>query len=206
MGFVVKNTTRGGVLDWICPHYCRGCGKLGQIMCECCKKYLIAQKMVEKGEVCACAWRDGLLGDLVEEYKFQSVRAIGVQLGEILNKKLPDWRDVVVVPLPTITAHVRERGLDHGWQLAKSLAKFRGWQCQKILGRRRSTVQVGSTKEERWQQAKEAYRVVGRVDVAKHYILLDDVWTTGASMLAAEKLLREAGANRIEKVVLVKSR
>ncbi len=31
----------------------------------------------------------------------------------------------------------------------------------------------------------------------KLYLLVDDVWTTGATMLAAEKVLREAGRRRL---------
>ncbi len=40
MKFVVKNTTRSGLLDLLCPHTCRGCGRLGAVLCECCKNDL----------------------------------------------------------------------------------------------------------------------------------------------------------------------
>ena len=35
-----------------------------------------------------------------------------------------------------------------------------------------------------------------------NYLLLDDVWTTGASMLAAEKVMRAAGAKKVMGVVI----
>ena len=41
MGFIVKNTTKCGLLDLVCPHSCRGCGQLGEVLCECCKKDIL---------------------------------------------------------------------------------------------------------------------------------------------------------------------
>lgn len=206
MGFVVKNTTSITLLDLICPHYCRGCRRLGQVLCECCKKNLLSQKIALKDGVWVCGWREELLGQLVSEYKFQSVRAIGTELGKILAAQLPNWQNITVVPLPTVAAHIRARGLDHSWQIAQTLAQLRRWRCQKILSRQQNTIQVGSNRQQRLVQSKKAYRVTGTLSATQSYLLLDDVWTTGASMTAAAELLEKAGAKNLKKVVLVKSR
>ena len=195
-----------GIFDLVFPHSCRGCGRLGEVLCERCKKYIITSKMEFKSAV-ACDFRDSLLGEMVEEYKYNSVRAMGKVLAEILDAKMPEISgEVVVVPLPTIAKHVRERGLDHTYQIGKNLARRRGWKCEKLLTRAKDTVQVRASRKERLAQAKEAYKIAGAVNNNKTYVLLDDVWTTGASMGAAEKLLREAGARKIVKAVLVVSR
>ena len=59
------------------------------------------------------------------------------------------------------------------------------------LARDKTAVQVGSSAERRLKQAKEAYRINSKVtlDLESHYLLLDDVWTTGASMRAARDVL-----------------
>lgn len=239
MSFVVKNTTKYKLFDLICPHSCRGCGRLGAVCCECCKNNMIEKreiicpickeklaKTAEKGdnmpnrmawrhEECempfaglwAFGWRDGVLEKLVEEYKYQSVRAMGEVLMELYDMILPkELEEAVVVPLPTIGRHVRERGLDHTLTLAKGLAKRRGWKCERILARAVDTVQVGVKAAEREIQASKAYEVAGEVDAEKTYLLIDDVWTTGATMLSAAKVLQAAGAQKMCGVVLAVSR
>ncbi len=227
MGFVVKNTTKISLLDLICPHSCRGCGELGQVLCGRCKKYII-QKMVPICPICrrqgketswfcencdtpfrgfwSVGWREGALAKLVSEFKYQSVRAAGVILVDLLDEAIPagfgKGAKVVVVPLPTIGKHVRQRGLDHTKILASKLARRRGWQCQRIFGRATDTVQVGAKSAKRQEQAKTTYEIEGTIDPECKYLLLDDVWTTGATMLSAANLLKDAGAKNIYGVVI----
>ena len=236
MKFVVKSTTKCGLLDLLCPHTCRGCGCLGAVLCGCCKNNLmnatlrvcpLCQKVLANAEKSGATWRDyncedcqlpldalfvggwreGVLAKLVKEYKYQAVRAAGEVLVEILDKVIPELPvDTIVVPLPTIGRHVRERGLDHTLLLAKKLARSRGWKYQQILRRAEDTVQVGTKAAERQEQAKRAYEVARMVDNEVTYLLLDDVWTTGASMLAAVDRLRQAGAKSVMGAVLVVGR
>ena len=63
-----------------------------------------------------------------------------------------------------------------------------------MIERANNTVQVGASNEKRKVQAKEAYIVRRKLDPLKTYMLLDDVWTTGSSMMAAyEKNLPGGG-------------
>lgn len=232
MKFVVKSTTKCGLLDLLCPYTCRGCGRLGAVLCECCKNDLIKVRLrvcplcqqvladaTKNGATwkdyrckdCGLGfealfvggWREGVLAKLVKEYKYQAVLAIGEMLVEVLDKTIPELpQNMVVVPLPTVGRHVRERGLDHTLSLAKNLARRRGWKCQQLLLRAADTVQVGTKAAERVAQAERAYTVQKTVGSEMNYLLLDDVWTTGASMLAAEKVLRQAGAEKIMGVVI----
>lgn len=230
MGFVVKNTTKLSPLDLLCPHTCKGCGRLGAVFCECCKKYMFERQKVicplckrevaERAEnVSKCkdcetdyegiwvvGWREEALAKLVSEFKYQSVRACGEVLVELLDATIPEGvfvgRKVLVVPLPTIGRHVRERGLDHTWVLAKKLAKKRGWECERVLGRAVDTVQVGSKVADRQKQATKAYEVRAEIEKDTVYILLDDIWTTGSTMVSAGALMKKHGAKEMYAVVL----
>ena len=71
--------------------------------------------------------------------------------------------------------------------------------------RANSTVQVGASAEQRARQAQEAYVVKPGFDPDKRYILLDDVWTTGSSMLAAAQKLRSCGAQWVDILVIAKT-
>lgn len=221
----------------LCPHTCRGCGRLGEVLCECCKNDILKQqksicplckmeiarkpKNVLTWKCPDCdlpgrvvfvgGWREGALAKLIKEYKYEAVRAAGRSLVEILDAAIPenqDWpqKKIVVVPLPTIGKHVRERGIDHTLQLSKMLAKRRGWEVERVLVRKKDTVQVGTKAAQRQEQAKEAYEVMKEIDKRKIYLLLDDIWTTGASMVEAIRAMERAGAEEVYGAVLATGR
>lgn len=146
----------------------------------------------------------GLLEKMTKEFKYNSKRHLARPLAEILNEVLPKG-DYVIVPLPTIDKHIRQRGFDHMKLMGMELAKLRGCEVRMLLKRVNSTVQVGATREKRLTQMAEAYMVDGAVDARRKYLLIDDVATTGASLKAAEEVLRKAGAKKIEKAVLITS-
>jgi predicted amidophosphoribosyltransferase len=225
MIFDVKNTTTRRLFELFCPHYCLLCGKLGSIVCMECKIYNIeghADKCLKCGamkkEICktcrlpygrgwAVGGRDDGLGMLIDGLKYESTRALAWPMAEMINAVLPCSfeSDVVVVPVPTIARHVRARGLDHTWLVAKKLAKIRGWSCKKLVRRITNTVQVGADAERRHVQAKEAYELAGEVNKVTDYLVVDDVCTTGASLEAVCRILRSGGAKNISVVVLAKS-
>ena len=237
MAFDVKITTKISILDLIMPYTCRGCGRLGELLCGRCKNYIIQPEMRD-GWIVAVGRREGVLMRLVEDYKYKSVRKTAGVLAELMDAALqvaagpvglrPSASQgavtadasVVVVPLPTIAKHIRERGFDHTLKLAKALARrHKDWECRSLLVRANKTVQVGSNAETRKKQAAAAYELApdavrmvsgkasgggcdwhgshGRLPADKTYLLVDDVSTTGASLKAAREILRRAGAKKI---------
>lgn len=225
MRFSVNITTFCGLADMFCPYACRGCGRIGKVFCDCCKNNIIfnytnyclyckRQIVHSICDHCPCysptfmiGWRDDIIGHLVHDYKYNSNRALSKSLAQILDACLPYFADdVVIVPLPTISKHIRERGFDHTFVLAKKFARIRRFKVQKLLIRNKNHVQVGSNELTRRLQAAEAYCLVGRIDREKTYMLLDDVWTTGSSMTEATKMLQRAGALKVVSVVLAVNR
>lgn len=224
MGFIVKNTTFCGLFDLVCPHSCRGCKAIGEVLCDRCKNNIFSahldfcpncQHPTNNGFCSNCGSlpffavgpRLQLLGKLIHDYKYHQVRALARPLAELLDLTLPVFAGrVAIVPLPTIRQHIRERGFDHILLLAKKLAKLRGFAICPVLKRATNYVQVGADQETRRLQASDAYEVSGTIDPNITYLLLDDVWTTGASMKSAAKKLQMAGALKIAGAVLAVSR
>jgi len=214
MTFDVKNTTFSSLWDVVLPYNCRGCGKVGKSLCECCKKHIIGNSMsiqtADLDEMYAAGMREGVLKDLVVEYKYQSRRGFAMTLAEILEGALPlDLKErlvrgrAIVVPLPTIHRHIRERGFDHTAKMAKALARRLGLEYLPLLKRVNKTVQVGASSEERKRQAGEAYCVAKTFLPCNTPILLvDDIWTTGASMEAAAQKIRQADFKSVSGVVV----
>ena len=216
MAFIVKNTTVVKVFGLLAPHSCRGCGRVGWILCNRCKKYIISEhKQHLPNEklpfpIYVADERESIIGELIYDLKFSSCREAAASLGEIIDAVIPeiDGR-AIVVPLPTINRHVRERGLDHTLRIAKVLAKRRGnFELQKVLLRNDDTVQVGSDRQKRLRQAEKAYKINPKVMVNSEttYVVFDDIWTTGASIKAAIKILQKAGVRKIVVAVLAISR
>ena len=219
MPFIVKNTTFPTFFDLISPHSCRGCGRIGEPLCECCKNYIFknhtkicpnckTKKTTDSCKKCpdlppifVVSTKNSLLGSLIHDYKYHSVRALAKPLSELLDSCLPKNlpKNSILVPLPTATHHVRARGFDHTYLIAKNLGRLRHLEVKKLLIRRKNTVQVGANREERLSQASLAYTLNPKNKIEKDatYILLDDVWTTGASIKAAIQKLRQAGVGKI---------
>ena len=82
------------------------------------------------------------------------------------------------------------------------------YHTNQLLVRAKNTVQVGTDRTTRIKQASSAFQLSPKSQITKGttYILLDDVWTTGASMRACIKKLREAGASQIIILILALSR
>lgn len=207
MPFIVKNTTFPAFFDLISPHSCRGCGRIGEPLCKRCKNYILKNHT----KICSnfsshpnlppvfvISSKNGLLGSLIHDYKYHSVRALARPLAELLDSTLPKNlpKNSVLVPLPTATNHIRARGFDHIYKIAKNLSKLRHLPIEKALIRNKNTTQVGSNRKKRLSQASSAYTINPKARIQKDttYILLDDVWTTGASITSAQKTLEKSGA------------
>ena len=206
------------LLHFIAPHYCISCGDVGGLLCESCKYdiasdapsgCLLCGRLTGEDGVCSgCrafverAWyvgeRSGSLEELIDRYKFERARAAHKPLGDLLLSRLPVLpKNTVVVPIPTLRSHVRQRGYDHSLLLAEHVARYLGLHTERVLRRVTSDVQRGVNKKQRFRQARQAYEV----DVALRddipYLLVDDVVTTGATLSSAATVLRKAGASMV---------
>lgn len=224
----VKNTTIISLLDVLAPHSCRGCGLIGRPLCDRCKKYILdlqhpicpnckSTAIPPKCPHCpdlppsyVAGERSGLLASIVHDYKYHSIRALAKPLAEIMYHALPisiQSEKSRLVPLPTIPSHIRSRGFDHTLLIARYLSRLTTIPIDPILRRARNTVQVGTDQKTRQNQAAQAYYLTtNSLDPNTTYLLFDDVWTTGASMRACVKKLRQAGANHISIAILALSR
>jgi len=111
----------------------------------------------------------------------------------------------LVIPVPASAARLRERGYNQAELLARGVARFSGRTLASDLLRR--TRQAGSQTTlhptERRANVARAFAVLpGRAAELRgeHVIVVDDVWTTGATSLACVSALLEAGA-RVASVV-----
>lgn len=209
--------------DLLSPHYCCSCGEIGAILCEYCKYNIVSEPFdvcivctkptQNKAYVCkGCqpaykrAWcigkRDDALRQLIDQLKFERVRAAHLPLVELLDRTLPQLPDnIVVVPIPTISQHQRIRGYGHAELIARVFAQRRALPYREALRRREERVQRGASRKQRIEQAKMAYASTA-VQEGAIYLLIDDVYTTGATLEYASRALLKGGASEVWVVAL----
>lgn len=203
----VKITTLEWILDMFYPCYCKGCGKIGMTFCNCCffdnmakNPPFFTSNDTDFRSIIVCGMKTGLLGEFVSDYKFFSRRHYSKILARFLDETVARFsrkteifngEKIVIVPLPTIEKHIRERGFDHIERICKEFAILTGFSMEKALIRNNSAIQVGANAEMRLKQAKSAYKINSKASLGleSHFLLVDDVWTTGASMRAAKAVL-----------------
>lgn len=152
----------------------------------------------------------GPLRRAVIEYKFEGRRGLCEPLGEMLVRRfrneyarphrLPFDEVAAVVPVSLHPARRKWRGFDQADLLAQEVARG----CEKplwedVLERVKNThplVDMGP--RERAEEMHEAFAAHKPWKLAGASLLLvDDVYTTGATMMAAARALRQGGAKRV---------
>ena len=142
----------------------------------------------------------------IDALKFERKRAVINDLVDITDELLPQMpANSVLVPVPTTPRNTRIRGYDHMKLICRQLGRVRNIPVEQVIRRRNNVTQHFATSaKQRRLQAKEFFRVVADVDPAKQYYLVDDIFTTGATVREAASCLRQAGATSVTIIVLTR--
>jgi len=112
-----------------------------------------------------------------------------------------------VVPVPLYHRRHRERGFNQAYELARGLAANRKVPVSDCLYRYRETVsQTKLERNARWENMTGAFRLKHGFDVrGLNLLVIDDVFTTGATVNACAQALAEAGASRLAVLTVARS-
>ncbi|MER2261233.1 MAG: ComF family protein [Psychrobacillus sp.] len=133
--------------------------------------------------------------DFFHQYKFlQDVALANIFAREI--KALP--LQGVVVPIPMHPEKLKERTFSQ----VEELLNHAEISFQNLLTKATSSEQGKKSKKERLE-AETLFELIHEVEPT-HYILFDDIYTTGATVHQAARLLKDAGATSVEAITLIK--
>jgi ComF family protein len=151
-----------------------------------------------------CAYRYSYpIDHLVRALKYRDRLTFARVLGDLLAQSLLRARieplPELLIPVPLAEGRYRERGFNQASELAEQLQrKLSIPLCADVLERKRDTrEQAGLDRIGRRKNVRNAFAT--RIPLsAKHVALVDDVVTTGSTVNEIARVLRRAGAERIE--------
>ena len=106
----------------------------------------------------------------------------------------------LIAPIPLHPARLRERGYNQSALLSLALSQHFGVvHTEKLLTRQKMTpTQTDLSAKQRWTNMEAAFRIKNPTDAeGKAIILIDDLFTTGATVNSAAETLKNAGAARV---------
>ena len=176
---------------------CAGCDKPGAAICTTCRFALVGTPPRDQSHgVIAAVPFTGRARSIVLGLKYRNRRAVGRHLaGLIVNRLVAQHAHHgidVVTWAPTSAKRRRERGFDQGELLARAVARQLGVPCRRLLERDASVTQTGRTRVERLDDAPGFRARPGLTD--RQILVVDDVVTTGSTLMSAAGALEERGA------------
>lgn len=204
--------------DCLFPYFCEQCGMEGEWWCKDCRGPVSAFSFsanttgqtdlaVELRQVTAFFhYNDaGPLTKLIKDFKYQFVTDLEELWREVIGEtSISIEKDFVVVPVPLFKKRWRERGFNQAEILGKIFAeKFKLSYDQSGLLRIKSTGhQARLSKEERIKNMSEAFAWQSSDPAPRKVLLVDDVYTTGATMQECARVLKKNGTKVVEGLVL----
>ena len=218
---VCETSTSGEIDPWVCsscwasvefvrPPLCAQCGTPFPAPVEAigttnhrCGKCVIRPPHYERAR--AVGLYEGTLREVIHAMKYRPVFGLVRPLAELLGGGFAiHWGDRVpdaLVPVPLHRQRLRRREFDQAQALANELGRQVGvpvW-SEALIRHLPTRSQIGLSAVERRRNIRGAFRVGSRRSCqGKSLLLIDDVYTTGATALECARVLRRAGAAHVD--------
>ena len=150
---------------------------------------------------------DGPLRQLIHLFKYAKIESLGRPLSSLLIRAMPVDQPVdLVIAMPMHWRKRWERGFNQADLLARPLARRYGLPLSTCLRRKRYTqAQASLSEEQRRENLKDSFVVRKPEGIrGKRVLLIDDVFTTGATLRAAALTLKQAGAAHVSALTLAR--
>lgn len=216
------NRSLTSLFDFFLPRICPGCNKKllsdEEPVCkECLRSILIADKEKLEYEYQKNFSSSKIVNDFYSKYifetdktlqhiihalKYQKQYKLGIFLGEIISTGVltRNWNIDFIVPVPIHRVKKAERGYNQSDYIAKGLSKSLGipYSTKLIKRIRQTESQTLLHINERTKNVAGAFKVTDSNKISgKTFLLVDDVITTGATILECAKTLDKENAKTV---------
>ena len=203
------------LLDFVYPPYCILCEAdlepENKLVCEKCWERLESSSTMEtqisKHRILALYPFSNDVRTIIHNLKYLNKRHLAVNLGSAIGKIIVEDKNIrkwdFLIPIPLHKVKQRSRGFNQSELIVDAIAEVSSIEKDyRILIRHRYTKnQAALPMRERAANVKGAFSVLNKSRIeGKKIILVDDVITTGSTMLECIKVLKEAGAKEVTAV------
>jgi len=157
------------------------------------------------GGIASAVWLDQGARRAVHLLKYEGWWRVSEVMAATIRRLVPPAPGSTLVPIPLGRTRLRTRGYNQSAALAEALGKLLGLDVapDAIQRRRETTTQTALTPEERRANLAGAFEPVGTPP--PHPVLVDDVFTTGATLAEAATALLGAGAGPVSAVTFARA-
>lgn len=208
------------LIYFLYPKRCILCGKkVNENSSYACEKCFNIIKYISNKEVCSIVsdmyfdklislfLYKGIIREKILEFKFRDKPHLGRAFAEFLSKILKETNlDIdIVIPVPMHYKRFLERGYNQSSILAKEISKNIGIKCRGNILRKvqKSAVQSTLNLKQRKMNILNTYGVINKNKILnKNVLLVDDIYTTGATVNECSRVLKENGASKVYVVTI----
>jgi len=209
--------------SYICPKCQKQLVYIEEDVCFFCKKpspfgltHFSCQKKYYPDSVMSIFYYNNLIKKIIKAVKYQFATEVLKELFQIINprkiKKLSffsNFKNVVFQPIPLHLNKEKQRGFNQTKILVSFFQKFLTFPQVDYLTRIKETKPQAEIKErkKRYLNIRDAFSVNSNVKIEKEktVILVDDVVTSGMTVLEATKTLKKLGFKKVFVLVLAKA-
>jgi len=197
-------------IRWIEPPFCSICGTpfiSAEIENHPCGACLIHRKYFTMAR--ALAAFEGSLQEAIHRWKYEGKTHLTPFFAEWMAEGLNRYWGLdsldLLIPVPLHPQRLRERGFNQALLLTRELSRRTGIRyLQTILKKKKPTLpQANLSGVEREKGLKGVFDVTGKEELlGKSILLVDDVYTTGATVDECSKVLLKGGAEKVSVLTL----
>lgn len=152
----------------------------------------------------------GDVKDALIRFKYNGRREYKKFFGNAIMSEYKDYISGVdaLVPIPVHKSRLKERGYNQAKLLADEISRYSGIAVYDniLLRTSKTTAQKGLNNVERLSNLKNAFQVNQNIVQLKKIMLVDDIYTTGATIEACTRVLKDAGYDKIYSVTVASGR
>ena len=154
---------------------------------------------------------DNLIRKLIIDYKFNEKPYLYRSFLEFLNNYQKEYIQFkiydIIIPVPISKKRKRERGYNQSLLIAREISSKEKIKLgDKVISKvKNNNTQSKLNKEERAENVKNVYKITNNKEIInKNILLIDDIFTTGATLNECSRMLKQAGAKKIDVLTIAK--
>lgn len=201
------------VKDIFFPKFCVNCNKEeGEWLCAACFAAITAPRpfscLQPTGDgisyldnaTALFSYEENIVSKLIKLFKYNYITELAEIFAQIIKKGNFNfnWRGYTIIPVPLHPRRERERGFNQAEIIARIFAEKFGLEINTNLRRGVYTAQQAKlSKEARQKNLKDAFAFNAEKIAPEKVLLVDDVFTTGATTQECAKVLKNNGVKTV---------